>query len=781
MRFFLFMFLWACSGTWSKDGMVWDSWYEAELYPDTAGDTATDTGHTGDTTIDDSDSAIDTVDTETGGDSETGDTFEDTDTAGPTDLDGDGFDSTVDCNDGNAAINPDADEVCDTVDNDCDGTADEDDATDAGTWYFDGDGDGYGDDTVTTRACEQPSGYVATSGDCVIDDAAYHPGASETDCTDTADYNCDGATGAVDGDGDGYMACEECDDGNADVNPAATEMCDEVGVDENCDGSVNEEGAEGWTTFYLDADVDGYGSDDLADATEGCDLPIGYAEVAGDCDDGNALANPDQTETCATAYDDNCDGNTEDGGDTSLWHQDADSDGYGGASVTTTACAAPTGYVLGNGDCDDADANTFPGAAEVESGTSCMTDADADGYGDGNASGVVVGGSDCDDADAAVNPAAAETCSTAYDDNCDRDTDLGAGDASVWYADADSDSFGNASSSSIACDQPTGYVADATDCDDTSASAYPGADEVAYDSVDQDCDGADVTDADLDGYDAVAAGGSDCDDADAGVNPASTETCDGVDNDCNGTVDDGVGSLTTYYADADGDTYGDPAVSQEACAAPGGYVTNDDDCDDANAAIPAASESRYTAYDDDCDGDDVLGVTFGSITFTSNNLVDAADATFEDGISGAWELIDHFSGLAIGDLAVSDEAFTSTLGTTAAAVAFPGTGGAASVEDVCVVLLAVDGVYASDHVGVLHLFANQSSVMTYGTTVYLGDAADSATWVVAASGSAVGYGTDGQVVQRATAGMDFPDVMICAGNVVNDAEAWVTHIVVGTY
>ena len=90
------------------------------------------------------------------------------------------------------------------------------------------------------------------------------------------------------------------------------------------------------------------------------------------------------------------------------------------------------------------------------------------------------------------------------------------------------------------------------------------------------------TDNDGDGYgDGADCLGPDCDDGDPAINPGATEVCDGVDNDCDTQTDEGV--KTTYYEDADGDGYGDPGVSQDACAAPAGYVTDNTDCDDGDA------------------------------------------------------------------------------------------------------------------------------------------------------------------------------------------------------
>ncbi len=100
-------------------------------------------------------------------------------------------DNDEDCDDGDAAIHPSADELCDHIDNDCDGTVDEDDAVDAPTWYADADGDGYGDPDSTKRACEQPLAYVTGDTDCDDHDPAAYPGAPEIP-GDGIDQDCDG-------------------------------------------------------------------------------------------------------------------------------------------------------------------------------------------------------------------------------------------------------------------------------------------------------------------------------------------------------------------------------------------------------------------------------------------------------------------------------------------------------------------------------------------------------------------------------------------------------------
>ncbi len=119
-----------------------------------------------------------------------------------TDSDGDGYAveggdcGPVDCNDNNASVNAGATEVCDGVDNNCDGQIDEDVKN---TYYRDADSDGYGNPSVTTQACTAPSGYVADSTDCDDADAATHPGATEV-CNDGIDNDCDGYIDSSDND-----------------------------------------------------------------------------------------------------------------------------------------------------------------------------------------------------------------------------------------------------------------------------------------------------------------------------------------------------------------------------------------------------------------------------------------------------------------------------------------------------------------------------------------------------------------------------------------------------
>jgi hypothetical protein len=232
-----------------------------------------------------------------------------------------------------------------------------------------------------------------------------------------------------------------------------------------------------------------------------------------------------------------------------------------------------------------------------------------------------------------------------------------ASDALVtYYRDADGDGYGWAADSVQASQPPAGYVSNGSDCNDANPSINPAASETC-DGVDNDCnglvdDGLQLStyyrDADGDGYgwaaDSVRAcqppvgyvgNGSDCNDADPAINPAASETCDGVDNDCNGLVDDGL-QLSTYYRDADGDGYGWAADSVQACQPPAGYVSNGSDCNDADPSInPAASETCGDGVDQDCDGADpgCAETHFPKPTLAANYLI--ALGTLEvDGAAG---------------------------------------------------------------------------------------------------------------------------------------------------
>ncbi|GEM_PF-820112 len=463
------------------------------------------------------------------------------------DLDGDGaFDgdnpdcqatyaaAELDCDDADPAQHPGADELCDGVDNDCDGLVDdEDDDALTSTFWADADGDGFGNADWPTEACSPPSDAVDNSADCDDGDDTVYPDAVEL--CDGLDNDCDGVVDDAedapvwyadtdsDGHGDGgypLQACDlpsgyselddDCDDNDETVYPDADELCD--GQDNDCDGLIDDDDDEvvDASTFYGDGDGDGWG--DEHSSTLACDAPSGTVEDAGDCDDGDDSVNPDADELC-NGIDDDCDGDTDedDAVDASTFYADADGDGWGDSSLTSTACSAASGETDVAGDCDDADPNVNPAAEEScdgadedcdaavdEEASDAVTwniDYDSDGFGADDytvescdqPTGYVEDDTDCDDTDGDTWPGADETCDEA-DDDCDGTVDEDAIDGSTWYADVDGDGYGDADSSTLGCDQPSSTVEDGTDCDDTDAGSYPGAGEVSGDGADNDCD-----------------------------------------------------------------------------------------------------------------------------------------------------------------------------------------------------------------------------------------------------------------------------------------------------
>ena len=259
------------------------------------------------------------------------------------------------------------------------------------------------------------------------------------------------------------------------------------------------------TPYYADTDGDGYG--DLSNDSLACNLPIGYVTDSTDCDDTNNLIYPTAEDIC-NAMDDNCNGLLDEDALFTTWYVDMDEDNFGDITYDSISCFALTGYVNDATDCNDADAEINPDAAEIcnELDDNCnmvidegltvnifYMDADGDTFGDpiifinsclDIITGYVFDSTDCDDANNLIYPGAIEICNY-LDDDCDGSID----DNLLYtllYADADGDNFGNVTVDTLACLSIPGYVPDSTDCNDTDPNIYPGAEEL-LNGVDDDC------------------------------------------------------------------------------------------------------------------------------------------------------------------------------------------------------------------------------------------------------------------------------------------------------
>ena len=411
--------------------------------------------------------------------------------------------------------------------------------------------------------------------DCDDADANRYPGNAEVCDGAGHDEDCDDTTfGDRDRDGDGAIdarCCNgdvcgtDCDDRRAAIVPGAAEVCD--GRDDDCDG-VADEGVT--VAGFDDRDRDLHGDPDSP--RDACPDTVGFSVEGDDCDDADPARHGAQPELC-DGVDNDCDGTTDENPRAVSWYADLDGDGFGDAAGgVVTSCAPVANHSLLPTDCDDTRRGVNPGAGETCNGLDddCNGIADYDlgprGFedddGDGEIDAACPGvGTDCDDDDPLVGAGAIELCMDGIDDDCDGSIDESMEDL-AWGVDLDLDGYAGDDDVVINCARVEGRTYRTGDCDDSSAEIRPGA----------------------------------------------LERCDGVDEDCDGSFDEGT-ARAAFYEDRDADGVGAGEIVL-ACVAPPGHVQTGDDCDDADADIRFAV-ARYRDVDGDGVGAMLDGTTCG--------------------------------------------------------------------------------------------------------------------------------------------------------------------------
>jgi hypothetical protein len=246
-----------------------------------------------------------------------------------------------------------------------------------------------------------------------------------------------------------------------------------------------------------------------------------------------------------------------------IFYRDFDGDGFGNANLKMLDCEKPQGYVRDSTDCNDANASIFPGAPEIDDDG---IDQDCDGY-----------------------------------------------DGQIWFLDSDQDGYGNSLLFKRGNQQPTGYVKNGTDCNDTNFNIHPGAAEIPNNGIDENCDGFDAgiwyEDADKDGFGNVLSrfignsapnsylsDSTDCNDTNNTVYPGAKEIPDnGVDENCNGS------DAIKLHRDKDDDLFGNANIWIYSDELVNGYVTNPFDCNDNNPNINPFSDEICDGIDNNCD------------------------------------------------------------------------------------------------------------------------------------------------------------------------------------
>ena len=420
-----------------------------------------------------------------------------------------------DCSDKDASVNSGVIEACNGKDDNCDGNVDEAEALGCVLFYVDGDQDGYGKQDDWTCLCAPDGQYnLIFGGDCDDTDPAIRPGVVEL--CNGKDDDCDSELD------EGFVVGIPCTVGVGACAAQGTVICSQDGKQVTCSETAGEPTDE--KCNGIDDDCDGASDEGFPGVGVPCQAGVGDCQVAGvlictfngiglEC--GAVPAEPGN-EICGGG-DEDCDGEVDEAyaGGCTPYYKDADNDGHGIADDKKCVCLPTYPYTADMvGDCDDGNGQAHPGGLEAcgngdedcngvvdeEGAKWCQQyyiDNDGDGFGPDDDTKclcaaeppyTVKKGGDCDDNQVAINPAATETCGGG-DENCDGDVDeYGATGCVVAYLDEDGDGHGT-KSEVCSCKIGEGYVGYIfDDCDDFDPQVFVGAAEFCN-GIDDDCDG----------------------------------------------------------------------------------------------------------------------------------------------------------------------------------------------------------------------------------------------------------------------------------------------------